>query len=268
MPPFKRVEFIAKNAAGAVDKFTVQVEVSSSGAFYAHVPDKLRVSLDEDLIDRLPRQRGRAGFVLVSAITFSELFGIIKKAHNQFMEPAVKKEKVIRYNIESHVSFALTKDGRIFPNAGYPGAEWASHGDETYGNHDACRSAKNGYSLTIGAKAMVKKTTTYGEKSASEYSYYYGEDDDQFSRTDPAARLNSWSAMVLPEDAREMPYSEEAAVFFFGLLQTMAELNRRVQEFTNTPEKLSLAIAKTSGVLMLSAPAPLNISIKRPGAEK
>ena len=55
-------------------------------------------------------------------------------------------------------------------------------------------------------------------------------------------------------------------MFFFGLLQSMAELNRRVQEFTSTPEKLALAISRNSGALML--PAPLKIGPRRGNTER
>lgn len=254
MPHFKRVDFTAKNKADVVDKFTLSIEVDSRGTFYTHVPDKLRVSFNEDDVNVYRvHGRGRAGFFVTSASTFAELSKRIEKAHEEFMRPTVKKEPVILFNIESHVAFALTKDGKIFPNAGYPGAEWPRK-DTSYGEHHASNPVNGGYSLTVGAKAMLKTTTTYGDKSASQYSYYYGKENDHFSQTDPAARLNSWSAVNLPEDAREMPYTDEAATFFFNLLKSMAELNRRIQEFTNTPEKLALAVSRHSGALLLEGP--------------
>ena len=254
MPHFKRVEFVAKNKADVVDKFTLSIEVDSGGTFYTHVPDKLRVSFHEDDINRYRvRGRGREGFFVTSAPTFAELSKRIEKAHEEFMRPSVKEEPVILFNIESHVSFALTEDGKIFPNAGYPGAAWPRK-EKSYGDHHANEPCAGGYSLTVGAKAMIKKTTTYGDKSAVEYRYYYGERNDHFCQEDPAARLNSWSSMRLPEDPREMPYTKEAAVFFFNLLMSMAALNRKIQEFTNTPEKLMLAISRHSGALLLEGP--------------
>lgn len=250
MPHFKKVEFVAENAAGAVDEFTLSIEIRANGTFYTHVPDKLLVSFDENAIDL--RERKRQGFFVTSATTFHELVGVIKKAHKTFMEPIVKEEPVIVYNIESHVSFALTKDGRIFPNAGFEGASWPrDHGKKQYGDHHSCNPSEGGYSLIIGAKAMLKKTTTYGDKSSSRYEYYY-KDESHLGHDNPAQLLNSWCSMELPENTREMPYSDEAAMFFFNLLKAMAELNRRVQEFTNTPEKLAKAISRNAGVLMLS----------------
>lgn len=249
MPHFKRVDFVAKNAAGAVDEFTLSIEIRANGTFYTHVPDKLRVSFKEDDIDI--RERQRKGFFVTSALTFSELISTIEQAHEEFMAPAVVEEPVIRFNIESHVSFALTKDGKIFPNAGFPGASWPTRGPEKlYGAHNACDQAPGGYSLIVGAKAMLKKTTTYGKKSSSTYDYYY-KGESHLGAENPAQLLNSWTSIQLPDEAREMPYSDEAAMFFFNLLMGMAELNRRVQDFTSTPEKLALAISRSAGVLML-----------------
>lgn len=250
MPHFKRVEFIAKNDAGAFDKFSVSVEIRASGTFYAHVPEKLRVAFPEDHID-LP-ERERRGFFVTSAVTFKDLVSVIEKAHEEFMRPTVKEEPVIRYNIESHVSFALDKEGRIFPNAGFPGAQWPRK-DKSYGEHHASNPSKGGYSLVVGARALLKKTTAYGDNSEVQYRLYY-KGGSHLDHDNPAQLLNSWAALDLPEDALEMPYSDEAAMFFYELLRGMAELNRRIQEFTNTPEKLALAISRHSGKLLLAGP--------------
>jgi hypothetical protein len=254
MPKFKDVEFVAKNDAGAVDKFKVSVEISATGAFYAHVPNKLKVSFPERKIDN--RRRCREGFFkTVGMETFKELEDAVKKAHEAFMEPTVTKDPVIRYNIESHVSFATDKEGRIFPNARYPGAEWRDGiGDKTYGGHCASHRSKGGFSLTVGAEASLKVTTTWGDQSEVTYESYYGEGGDHHGHDNPAERLNSWVSFSLPEDAKEMPYSDEAALFFHGLMMAMAELNRRIQDFTKTPDRLALTIAKHKSVLMLPGP--------------
>ena len=253
MARFKTVNFIANNDAGASDKFSVPIEIRASGMFYCHVPEKLRVSFKEDDIDLLERRR--KGFFVTSASTFDELIKRIRNAHDEFMKPTTKEEPVICYNIESHVSFALTEDGRIFPNAGFPGAKWADSSDKTYGGHHAADRAPGGYSLIIGAKALIKTTTTYGTKSSVAYEPYY-KGKSHLGHENPAQLLNSWTAIYLPDDAREMPYSDKAAMFFFGLLKSMAEMNRRVQELTNTPKKIQLAIAKHSDFLLLAATPP------------
>ena len=252
MPKFKDVEFVAKNDAGAVDKFKVSVEISATGAFYTYIPDKLRASFPENHI--ACGRRGRQGFFsTVGVATFDELVKTIETAHKDFMKPTVTDEPVILYNIESHVSFAVDEEGRIFPNASYPGAEWLHDERKEYGGHDSGNRSEGGYSLAVGAHAMLKKTTTYGDKSHVSYKYYY-KDGHHLGHDNPAEKLNSWCSFSLPDDAKEMPYSDEAALFFHGLMMAMAELNRRIQEFTKTPDRLALTIAKHKAVLMLPGP--------------
>jgi len=253
MPKFKDVEFVARNNAGAVDKFKVSVEISATGAFYAHIPSKLIKAFPGSKIDS--GRRCREGFFKTTGMsTFKELEDAIKKAHRAHMEPSVKKEPVIRYNIESHVSFAVDKEGRIFPNAGFPGAEWPNKDFEEYGDHHSANRSEGGYSLTVGAKAALKVTTTWGDQSEVTYESYYGEGGDHLGRDNPAELLNSWVSFDLPKDAKEMPYSDEAALFFHGLMMAMAELNRRLQDFTKTPDRLALAITKHKSILMLPGP--------------
>lgn len=247
MPVFRRVEFIASNEAGAVDKFSIPININSDGVFYARVPNRLRVSFDEECVSR-ERGGGREGFFRTSAPTFSEVVNEIRKAHRIFLRPTVEEKPVIRYNIESHVSFALDERGVIFPNARFPGAKWANV-EKSYGGHHCSNPSTGGYSLTIGARAMLKRTSIYGDKVSSRYDYYY-KGESHLGTENPAQLLNSWCSMSLPDDACEIPYSDEAAMFFFNLLKGMAELNRKVQEFTNTPEKLIRVISKTQWNLL------------------
>lgn len=249
MSRWKSVEFNTKNKAGTVDMIKLVVNISPNGTFYARVPARLKPSFEKEWLDH-SRTDSESGFT-VSATSFLKLKRAIERAHDLSFKPTVTTKHVIRYNIESHVSFALTKDGRIFPNAGYDGAEWP-RGDRAkdYGDHHSSEYAEGGYSLTVGAEALTKKTTTFGENSSVSYEDYY-KGESHLGSENPAQKLNSWVAFSLPDDAKEIPYSDEAAMFFYGLMMGVAELNRRVQEFTNTPEKLALAVSRHSSAMLL-----------------
>ena len=251
MKTFKKATFSHENRAGSSDEFTTIIYITSSGKFFAHVPDKFRIAVGDGQIDFDIRKR--EGFFVLSASTFRELEREIEKAHSDFLKPTVTRENVIRYNIESHVSFWVNKDGTIAPNghAGDDGGGWAS--DESFGGHGACDIPEGGYSLTIGAQAVTKKTTSYGKESSVEYDRYY-KGGSHLEGDNPAELLNSWCSFSLPDDAREMPYSDEAALFFHGLMQSMAELNCRLQKFTNTPKKIEDTIRNASGRFLLSGP--------------
>jgi hypothetical protein len=250
---WKSVEFHAQNDAGAVDKLTVTFNIAADGKFYANVPIRLKSSFEERYVTYNPRVSGE--HFTVSAPTFAELEKAIKRAHDLLLKPKITEEFVIQYNIGSNVSFAVNADGKIFPNAGYPGARWLTEKEmrKNYGDHDASNRASGGYSLTVGAKAMIKKTIAYGENVSYEYDLYY-KGESHLGHKNPAQKLNSWTSFSLPDNAKEMPYTDEAAMFFYGLMMSMAELNRRIQEFTNTPEKIALAIQRHSNLLMLDGP--------------
>ena len=167
------------------------------------------------------------------------------------MEPTVKKEPVILYNIESHVSFAEDEDGNIFPNAGYQGAKWV-HSEENrlmYGGHHASQPSNGGYSLTIGAIAKLKITYSYGGSEKIEYENYY-KGESHLGNKNPAQRLNSWCSFTLGKNPKEMPYSDEAAEFFYNLMYGMAKLSQMIQNNTFDQTELFRLIASNNNLLI------------------
>jgi hypothetical protein len=180
----------------------------------------------------------------VSAKTFTALETLIKDALHKVLAPTITETPVILFNIESHVAFAEDEQGTIYPNAAFPGASWKLD-RAMYGGHHAVEPAPGGYSLIIGAKALLKRTYTYGDKVKVEFESYY-KDGTHHGRENPAQLLNSWSAMSLGKYPKEIPYSDEAAMFFYTLLMGMAKLSKQIQEATFSTENLLELIAKQS----------------------
>lgn len=252
MPKLKKTSYMASNKAGATEKIDVEIHVAADGRFYAHVPEFLRPATANSVIDH--RGSKVAGRFKVTSPTLDELDRIIQSALNDFVTPDVSEEPVIRYNIESHVSFAQDSDGNIFPNAGFPGAEW--DGDITvrrmYGDHHATHPAKGGYSVVVGARAMLKRTYRFGDKTKVEYEFY-NKGQSRLGHENPAQLLNSWVAQDLGPSPKEIPYTDEAALFFHSMLLGMATLCKRIQEATFDQQKLLEAIASRSGIPLLQS---------------
>jgi hypothetical protein len=157
----------------------------------------------------------------------------------QILEVTITEELVIRYNIESHVSFAEDENRNIFPNASFPGAFWRRDDRGKYGGHSATQAAKGGYSLVVGAEALIKITHRFGEKKEVHYKPYYGPNGNHHDREHPAALLNSWAAIHLSETySKYIPYTDQAATFFHNLIMGMAQISRRIQEATFEQDKL------------------------------
>ena len=248
MPKFKTVTVVGRNAAGVEEKLVAAVHVNTDGLFYASIPSALLDAIqDRKHIMQYPVN----GTLKMGAKSFDELMSAIKSAHSIYLTPEIIKEPVIRYNIESHVMFAADGEGNIYPNASFPGAKWGSdNAGPDYGDHHSCNRNPGGYSLVIGAKAMLKITHKYGDKSNVAYEHYYA-GGSHLGRDNAAQLLNSWGAMDVGPRPKEIPYSDQAAMFFHKLLLGMAEMNRRVQEMTFTQDKIHALIDQSSSIKLL-----------------
>jgi hypothetical protein len=229
VPNFKKHTFSARNEAGHVEQINEMVKIDADGYFYCKVP--------EHIFTLIPRshKKHRADQAVL-AKTFDALKDIVQAALDKYIKPTIKEERVIRYNIESHVSFAEMPNGDITPNAVPEGAEWLTN-DEPYGGHHSANPAQGGYSLTIGAKAFTKITTAYGDIETITYEPYHGKGDHLQAKC-PASILNSWCSFSLPRDPKEMAYTDEAATFFHKLMLAVAELSRKVQSFASDEKTL------------------------------
>ena len=234
MPHFKTETFAHVNSAGTRMQVKVKVNVNAAGLFYCEVPEELRTIRTWKLEYK----------------AYGDLRDEIKRMLKAVMEVEVKEEIIIRYNIESHVSFATDEHGNIFPNASFPGASWKKDNSSMYGSHSANTACMDGYSLTVGAECYIKETHSYGEKKTVKYKLWHG-DDSHGDSMHPARLLNSWACVNLRETrSKEIPYSDEAALFFHNFMHGMAELSRKIQEATFDQDKLQSLIASGSQFLL------------------
>jgi hypothetical protein len=247
MPKFKKERFHFKNDAGAELDLNVDINISADGVFYANLPDHLAVAFD------FSANTKAVGKFKLSAKTYDELRNKIDAGIRRAMTPEVEEYPVIRYNIESHVTFAIGENGEIFPNSGFPGASWPDREvSERFGHHYAQNPSRGGYTLKIAARAEMKKITRYGDKSQVAYSNYY-KGGSHLAHDNPANLLNSWVSMTLGDSPKEIPYSDKAALFFHNLLLGMAKLNQQIQSATFEQDRLLAFIENQSCVPMLSA---------------
>ncbi len=149
-----------------------------------------------------------------------------------YNNPKEQKEIIIAYNIKSDIAFAEDEEGKIYPNTGYTeNAKWCE--SNKYGSHHATNPCKDGYSLTIGAKAYTKTTKEYQNNKVVTYELYYGENGVHLGNSNPAERLNSWTIMSInPDTAKQIPYSDKNADFFFNLMLGMANIAKTIQNKT------------------------------------
>lgn len=252
MPRLKK-DYILLRTEPQLIQINYIVHVNSSGEFYCAVPEELKDYLHENINNNWiwtsmshPSKKWNA-----YARSLEDLKMGLTDAAKKVFEPKIEETNVILYNIESRIAFATDSDGKIFPNSGYPGASWPKDGDRNkYGNISVPRPSQDGYQLIIGAKAYSKRTISYGEVEKIKYEPYYGEGGNHLGKNNPAEILNSWTSFSLNKDnVSEIPYSDEAAIFFNELMLGMAKISKIIQD--NTFDKNNLLNIINSGNKLL-----------------
>lgn len=265
MPRVKKYTFEVSIGDGlGTVRADVVFYVNTAGVFYCQVPVEVLdyFSVGELYQDAVKCRLNKGGQLTLYANTLDALEDIIVVAIRACNTPEVITELVIQYNLESHISFAQTQDGVIHPSAQSDGAQWSDEGKNgMYGGHSAGNRSQGGYSLTIGAKAMVKVTSKVGERVSVKYNRYY-KSGNHFDTSDPSGLLNSWTGFSLPKNPKEIPYTEEAALFFHNLMLGMARLSKQIQEATFDQSNLLAAIQSNALQLAhMTDSAPISIGI-------
>lgn len=244
MPHLKTETLVIRTETGKYIK-KVKVMVSTNGKFYSNLDSEYKYAIEGVIGIRADDGDAK---IKVSNDSLETLVHLLKKIFKTHYRPSVTKEPVIIYNIESHISFAEDEKGDIFPNAGFSGAKWGDAYDKKYGQHHATNASKNGYSLTIGAKAQLKISYKYGDSEKVEYENYY-RGGSHHGHENPAELLNSWCSFHL-ENFKEIPYSDESAMFFHNLMHGMAKLSQMIQENTFDQQQLLRLIATGNNPLL------------------
>lgn len=231
-----------RNKAGEEMRFKVPLFVNVEGKFYARdIPEILWPMLTLDKDHRL------------WADSKKELTLALDAALRQVMEPTVTKEPVIRFAITCDVRFCVDDEGNVYPN-GYATKKQTQWPDEQafgkVGYRNAWGPAIPGQIVAVAAEAVTKITTTYGDKTKITYEPYHA-GASHLSYDNPAVRLNHWHRAPDRNDynVREIPYSDQAAEFFFDLMEGMARLAKLIQEHTFEEQDLLAAIAGNKRML-------------------
>ena len=211
-----------------------EIHVNSKGAFFA----KLDVEYESFVKASKYNYDIKGNRLNLFCNLMDELEEAVELLFKAKNEPIVTTEEVILYNIQSQVAFAVDKKGQICPNAERPNSRWAG-----YGNIHSSNPADGGYSLTIGARVYNKNLLRLPNgETITEYTW--------FDRTEAGRALNSWRSFSLDTDtAEEMPYSDNAAIFFYDLLLGMATVSKKIQEMTSSREDILKLINNNTKLL-------------------
>jgi hypothetical protein len=246
-------------AGGTPYQAKCEVLVTTDGVFSIKPPEDL-VPIIEDLL-----KNTGAGYPMTMALNFKHGLKIqcrdlghgkklLEDAARAQMATEIKSELVICYTSSHDVAYWKKGDGEIVPNGGYDREGYNNHTGKWCGTNNATTRTET-FSVGLAARVYEKKTLTRSTGTEVIYKLTYG-GGDHFATETWLQKLNSFVGLTMPDvkEMQQMPYTEEAAEFFYKALMHMCMLSDRIENFFGSPEMIQRAIESRSG-LLLGSPA-------------
>ena len=235
MPKVTTHHFRGKADSEEVIDFNSDIYVDSGGTFYARIPEQYEEGLIAlGTVSHIGR--GRSLTLRLSGSTLEELLYNVQHALDQYMISETRTEYVIIYDVESSCHYYVGQTGQIFAN-GYDAQNqektknddycgWASTLNAEF-QHFANHNSERDYSIKLKAEVVKKVIHQRGEsfKNVTEHR----PDDEEIGEY--GNRLNSFVHVVMSKDKKEMPYTEDAARFFYTAMIALAIIADKITNF-------------------------------------
>jgi hypothetical protein len=267
------ITFKVKNETGETMEFKSDVSLTIDGTFNVTIPDELVESIGARVGNR------RAGFDVelskpatarqwrASGKRLDDVKSFIYAAMKDHLRCEVTTERIIAYGHRLKVSYARAIDGTFHTN-GYTAQE--AIGKSGAGNGEGYKwggelnATEHAALYSVGLGARIFDKLTYRRPSGTIVKYQKPADFDPWRGASPGERLNGFIGISIdPEYSEQMPYTEEAAAFFYDAMMAMCRLADQVGAFLGDKQSLQLAIERRAGLL----PAPQNTAAQ-PVAEQ
>lgn len=252
--------------------YTIAVSVDAEGRFLFDFPGEIRDCLyalvaKSDQIGELRAgavhfQQVRGGMRLLASKTLEAGRAALEMAARDNAKEAVVRERIIVYGLRSRSQYTKGDDGQLFPEPGFPGADaagarlWSGRAgrESSVGDMDG-RLGINAY-YYVGFVARVYDRITRVKGAHKEFKLELP-DPQEFSYENPAYRLNAFKDVDIEESELHrftvMPYSDEAATFFYDVMLSICKLSDRLDGFFGNHENVMKAIA-AGGPFRLAPP--------------
>ena len=277
--PQQKFHHVADN--GEERSFISKVTVTQDGLFHITIPADLVNCVEVNLpngchIDQWRRTANRPSMLpknlmhrtttitnRVSGTSFDDCKKAIKNGLRDWLKCETTEETVIRYGYKYAATYWKMPDGTIYANGGdcendpQYDQDQPEHAPEVngkwFGNLHATKHS-TGYMVSLYAAIAKKTTHTRGDVTEVEYSH---PDFENFSHTTYGERLNCFVGLCeeggwgqSDVDCEEMPYTEEAAKFFYEMLIGMCAFADKIEGFFAEPENVIKAIESGATLLI------------------
>jgi len=271
MPKLTNHTFSMETEDGHSHSFESEIHVSTDGEFSCTVPEYLVDALATVGKASTKDHRAPARYVQKLRTNYrayspskAELLAYVNESHRQFYEAVVTVELIICYDWYAEVNYWLNPDGTMAANGTMADAVSRNH-DGTGGNWSE-HHLRTGLPIcanyttqhySVGIYAAVHKKKTYTRASGATVTW------ERITQFDSVSTMSEWgvklsglvglSAPKSPDRLHQMPYTEEAARFFYESMMAVCEIGRRFKNFFGDERNVMAAIAGT-GPSLLSGP--------------
>lgn len=242
----KTVKHCFKSEIGDKLEFESDVSVLSSGVFNVSISEELVPIVDEliklDEYGGLYLQYSRNRKPIICGDRLDKCEKLVIAAGNDYVQCDISTEEVILYSVKNSITYVKSPKGEIFPNGSFVEAEYGN-GGKWYGDLDAT-NRKPIYGVGFVARCYEK--ITYSRPSGVKTEYRKSYTEGEYRKL-----LNSFCGISLKTDEmNEIPYSEEAAQFFYRTMLSMCYLADKLDVFFNDKIAVTKAIKNKTALLL------------------
>lgn len=254
MPKFKTIEITRANKTGEKRSEQFDIHVDAYGEFYTAPPeDVLNAAISMPLVCgatvHSPRRNARER---IACSTFEGLVQNLVAAMDETMAVDITTERVIVYTHQAQLSLWQDADGSLHANG--------CIGNDSHENGGRWNDAGAGISATnkpghfsIGLAAWVFDKVTYQRPNAQRLEFNIPAwEHSHLDYSTWGAKLNGFllARPLYPESFSCMPYTEDAAEFFYRSIIGMADVGISLHEFFGDKSNIHDAIAQGAGPLL------------------
>jgi hypothetical protein len=223
----------------------VKAFVDAHGQFSVNIPDILT-----DIADaKMPRSglevRGHRNNYQVRSSSLREALAFLTECAQDHVTVETKTERVILYGCDLRVAFWIDEKGQFWPS-GYDHGVRSGNWWKPKMHRQSLHSDSGVEYYSVGLVAIVFDKITHKRASGDTLQWERVREDHNDEQS-PIGRLNSFSALGIdpedhPDTLRALPYSDEAAEFFYKVLIGLCHIAKNLDDFFADKKRLTLAI--------------------------
>lgn len=240
------------NEAGESYSEAFDVRIDAEGEFYTHPSEEILASIRTLELPKCAVTKPRSNSPWrVSCATLKGLEDALGAAIDESLTVDESTERVIVYAKQTDLSVWQDRDGSLHAN-GYIGRDSHKQGGEWRDAGSVVNAAHSSTCFSIGLVARVFDKITYSRPNSQRVVLVAPDWGDHLDFSTWGAKLNGF-VVKLPSDPAnldQMPYTEDAAKFFYDAMIEIAAAGLRMHEFFSEKSNIEQAIERGATPLL------------------